>query len=286
MQSRTFEIFHYQASRLDDVSLHHHDFFELYYFLRGDVEYAIEGVQYRLKKGDLLLISPRELHQARILPSTDPYERYVLWLDPLWLRSLSTPDTDLTACFDRARPGHTNRISTAGSRLSTARDILASLVQESYGGEFGSDLASVSLILQLMVEVNRMARAVSPDPERGPISSPLVSQVLSCIGMHYGEPLTLDGLAARFHVSRSHLSREFQRMVGTSVYRYILLRRLNEARLLLREGVPATEVSTRCGFQDYGNFFRAFRGRYGMGPRQYTGLVRKSRATPQQMNRS
>ena len=38
-----YEIFRYCDSELGEVSLHHHDFYEIYLFLNGSVEYSIES---------------------------------------------------------------------------------------------------------------------------------------------------------------------------------------------------------------------------------------------------
>ena len=57
-----FEIFHSRDTTLEAVDLHHHDFYEIYLFLSGQVEYRVEGSVYQLNPGDLLLISPLELH--------------------------------------------------------------------------------------------------------------------------------------------------------------------------------------------------------------------------------
>ena len=103
-----YEIFRYCDSELGEVSLHHHDFYEIYLFLNGSVEYSIESRIYRLLPGDILLIGPMELHQPRIAKDHGPYERMVLWLDKRYLEQLSTPQTSLTRCFDASAPGHTN----------------------------------------------------------------------------------------------------------------------------------------------------------------------------------
>ena len=81
------------------VSLHSHDFFELYFFIAGDASYIIENGHYRLSTGDILLISPDNLHQLDIDDSRATYERIVLWLNPRYVKRLSTAATDLAECF-------------------------------------------------------------------------------------------------------------------------------------------------------------------------------------------
>ena len=43
MQREQFEIFHYRDPRPGTVEVHHHDFYEVYYLLGGDVAYWVEG---------------------------------------------------------------------------------------------------------------------------------------------------------------------------------------------------------------------------------------------------
>ena len=119
-----------------------------------------------------------------------------------------------------------------------------------------------------MVELNRLARGADGRLEAREDSSPLVSQVLRLIDEHYSEELSLESIAANFFVSKYHLSHEFSRAVGTSVYRYIMIKRLLMARQLLLGGMSPSEVYGRCGFKDYTNFYRAFKAEYGVSPRE------------------
>ena len=82
MNRADFEILHMRDTYLKDVQLHHHDFFEVFFLISGDVSYTIESRVYHLMPGDLLLISPKELHQICIRHEMAAYERFVLWVDP------------------------------------------------------------------------------------------------------------------------------------------------------------------------------------------------------------
>ena len=89
---------------------------------------------------------------------------------------------------------------------------------------------------------------------------------------HYTDPLSLELLSSKFFVSKYHLSHEFNRVVGTSVYRYIVQKRLVIAKQMLAGGVAPTDVYRHCGFGDYANFYRAFKAEYHISPKQYPGL--------------
>lgn len=60
MHVQSYEIFHYKNTMLDSVDVHHHDFYEVYLFLGGKVDYSVEGRNYHLEPGDVLMISPLE----------------------------------------------------------------------------------------------------------------------------------------------------------------------------------------------------------------------------------
>ncbi len=274
MQRKNYEIFHYRDAQPDSVAVHHHDFYEVYFFLGGNVEYSIEGQGYQLQPGDVLLISPMELHQPRIRAGADAYERIVLWLNPAFLAGLSTEQTSLTRCFDTSQPGHVNLLRLPPAPRAALLGYLSTLLRETYDSAYGGDVMATGVLLQLLAELNRLALDAGAARPASGRAAPLMARVLEHINDHYCEELTLDSLSARFYVSKYHLSHEFNRLVGTSVYRYIILKRLLIAKQMLAGGVPPTDVYRHCGFRDYSNFYRSFRAEYGISPKQYADSVR------------
>lgn len=275
MKKPDFELQYKLDSYLKDVELHHHDFFELYFLLSGDVTYIIESRLYHVMPGDMLLISPRELHQLCIRPEMSVYERYVLWVDPQVMTRLSTELTDLGACFDPTRPGYGNLLRLKPEERARIQDLMEALHRESQGNGFGSDLLRESLLVQLLVTINRLVSQEGAQPEEAGKSNLAVAKVIDYVNLHYGEPLSLDLLAEKFYVSKYHLSHEFNRQVGTSLYRYIQKKRLLIARQLLAQGKRPNEVYSTCGFGDYAGFYRAFKAEYGAAPREYALSVRQ-----------
>lgn len=273
MHRSDFELQYKRDAYLKDVELHHHDFYEIFFLISGDVTYTIESKLYRVASGDLLLISPRELHQVYIQPERSVYERYVLWVDPQVLSRLSTPLTDLSRALDPGSPDYSNHLRLKPEQQQQIYDLIRSLYCESQQEGYGSDLLCQSLLAQLLVNINRLAGQAAQSVSDTPAACRAVSQVVDYVNLHYGEPLSLDALAERFYVSKYHLSHEFNRQVGTSVYRYIQKKRLLIARQLLAQGQRPNEVYMPCGFGDYAGFYRAFKAEYGVGPRQYAQSV-------------
>ena len=280
MQRPDFELQYKRDTYLKDVELHHHDFYEIYFLLAGDVTYLIESRIVHVMPGDLLLISPKELHQVCIQPEMSVYERYVLWVDPETIRQLSNGQTDLFLGLDPSRPGYGNQLRLGSEDRSRIQDLMEQLHRESSGEGYGAEMLRNSLLTQLLIAVNRLILQQGTYTEESTQTSRTVRQVINYVNLHYSEPLSLDLLAEKFFVSKYHLSHEFNRQVGTSVYRYIQKKRLLMARQLMAQGKRPNEVYTSCGFGDYAGFYRAFKSEYQIGPREFAQSARlKSKET-------
>ena len=274
MGREDFELQYKRDTYLQDVELHHHDFHEIYFLISGDVTYTIESRQYHVMPGDLLLISPQELHQICIRPDMVAYERFVLWVDPQLINRISTPLSDLTKHLGANQVKHSNLLRLKPEESEHVRKLFEQLWQESENDKYGADLLRQSLLVQLLVSINRLASNPGEEIAEVTHASKAVSQVVDYINLHYYESLSLDGLADLVYVSKYHLSHEFNRQVGTSVYRYIQKKRLLIARQLLGQGKRPNEVYGMCGFSDYAGFYRAFRAEYEISPREYAQSIR------------
>ena len=274
MRRQTFEVYRYQDTYLDEVALHHHDFYEVYLFLSGNVNYTVESRNYRLTEGDILLISPMELHQPMLTADGQKYERFVLWIDKAYLQQYNQLGFELDRCFDPKSPGYTNLIRPDNLSQQFLIFLLEQLMRESDSLEFASDLNAQAYLVQILITLNRLAQRQPKSMEMRDKSESVVSAVLNYINNHYNEDLSLDLLANKYFISKYHLSREFNRLVGTSVYRYIVQKRLVIAKQLMSEGVPSTTVYQQCGFGDYSNFYRAFKAEYQISPKEYIAQLK------------
>lgn len=269
MLDSDFEIYRYRDSYLSEVELHHHDFYEVYFFLSGSVTYIIESRKYQMKPGDVLLISPLELHQPVIQPGKEPYERVVLWVNRNFLKELSSEATDLTACFDLESPRHANLLRLDAVTARRLQDMADVLINERAARNFGWDLNSQALLVRIFVELNRQLMEAPAGFEVPEESGEIISEVLRYINENFNNEISLDSLSDHFFISKYHLSREFKRSVGTSVYRYIIQKRLIMAKQKMLAGMSPTDVYCNCGFGDYANFYRAFRSEYGISPKEF-----------------
>lgn len=280
MRRSSFEIFRYKDAYLREVALHHHDFYEVYFFLSGNVQYNIESRSYLLTPGDILLISPMELHQPVFHDDQKDYERIVLWINQRFLSELSPPDQDLTACFDSTLPGHTNLLRPTNAQRQLLSFQLERLTQETQAQDNYSALTALTYLAQILISLNRLAISASQSSDNRSVPDSVVYGVLAYINEHYSEDLTLDHLANRFFISKYHLSREFGRIVGTSVHRYLIQKRLAMAKQMMSSGMSSSEVYQQCGFGDYSNFYRAFKAEYQITPKEFAARLKNPPAAP------
>jgi AraC-like DNA-binding protein len=97
------------------------------------------------------------------------------------------------------------------------------------------------------------------------------------IDRDFAEPLNVPALAREAYASRAHFVRSFKQAFGETPHRYLLRRRVERAKDLLRNTrLSVTEVSLAVGFRSLGSFSTTFRQLVGETPLAYR---RRWRAT-------
>lgn len=275
MVSKTFEIYRTHGVYPGEKVPHHHDFYEMFLFVSSKADYTVEGRRYRLNQGDLLLISPMELHQPMVGTDCRDYDRYILRIDRTYLEQYAKLGDDLTQCFNTRPPEHSDLLRPDSVSMQELVYLLEQMAKEQGSQEFASDLNGQTYLIQTMVLVNRLAMRTPKQPEIRDKSEPMVTSVVNYINAHYDEELSLDILANHFYISKYYLSREFSRLVGTSVHRYITQKRLVMAKYMMNEGASITTAYQHCGFGDYSNFYRAFKSEYRISPKEYINTLKE-----------
>ena len=81
--------------------------------------------------------------------------------------------------------------------------------------------------------------------------------------------LSSEALCRKFLVSRTKLYQLSVRRFGMGIAQYVAMRRMEEAKRLLREGKSITAAAAKTGFSDYSYFCKAFKKYTGKTPAQY-----------------
>ncbi len=97
----------------------------------------------------------------------------------------------------------------------------------------------------------------------------------------YAKPLDVPAMARAAHASPSHFARQFRLAFGETPYAYLMTRRIERAKALLRgSSLSVTEVSLAVGCQSLGTFSTRFREIVGMTPRAYRASARAVPGVP------
>ena len=170
--------------------------------------------------------------------------------------------------FDEAEAGRSYQLHLPEKEKEQVLDLLNSLIAEEQNDTFGRQDAQKALLTLLLITLARRQknskRDVQSQGEEG-----LVPGVIRYINAHLEGDLSLDTLSQLFFISKYHLIREFKRYTNTTVYEYILLKRVVLAKKLMAQGATAEEACRGSGFSDYSNFYKTFTRRARMTPREY-----------------
>lgn len=79
-------------------------------------------------------------------------------------------------------------------------------------------------------------------------------------------------LEAATGLTRYALARHFRACLGTSPYRYLVMRRLDRARALIRQGTPLANAAIASGFADQSHMTRHFHQAYGLAPGRWAAI--------------
>jgi AraC-like DNA-binding protein len=85
----------------------------------------------------------------------------------------------------------------------------------------------------------------------------------------YAQPLDVPAMARAAHMSPAHFSRKFRATYGETPYSYLMTRRIERAKALLRQGVSVTDACVAVGCTSLGSFSARFTEIVGQTPSQY-----------------
>lgn len=87
--------------------------------------------------------------------------------------------------------------------------------------------------------------------------------------------LTIADIALECGLTPSYFSRQFARSTGLAPHRWLLKRRVEKAKSLMREtNLRLSEIALACGFADQSHFTRVFSGAEGTTPRLWRAEIR------------
>lgn len=242
--------------------LHVHNDYEMLCFIKGNASYIVEGREYVMSQGSLMLMRPAESHRLKVRGKGE-YERYVINFTSELLVDYGISPGILSAFNDRGL-GESNQYLASEFCGIEPLGIFRQIEKECECLDSPREAIALNLAA-LMCAVNTAFR--NKKNREAEMKMDAVDRALmDYVNQNLTGELSLESVSDYVHVSPSQVNRIFKRLTGTSVYDYVLTKRLVMAQELIASGEGAMAASQRCGFKDYSSFYRLYKKRTGTFP--------------------
>lgn len=253
----------------NEFTLHLNDCIEFYIYISGDADYVVSDSCMTLSKGDIMVISPYEIHTP-VLKRECEYERFYM-LFPL--NSFSSHPFNPLEIFTNKKSLISSKIHFEKNEKEQILKILYNLssISESETTNESTKLLIAGLILQFIGIVSNavISKNFSQEPDIQSRTPKLVNEILSFISTNASSIDSASDIAKHFFISKPYLSTLFKKYVGINVSKYIRIKKIAAAKKLLDCGTSVTETCYNCGFSDCSYFIKIFKEYAGVTPYKY-----------------
>ncbi len=232
---------------------HRHDTYTIGITLEGVQSFDYRGETRHSLPGGMVVLHPDELHDGRA--GTDAGFRYrTIYIEPPLIQS---------ALGGRPLPFIEDGISSDQKLFNAVLPLL-----EEYDQPLET-LEYQDAVYDLAAALGEAATKNSSDGDH-PIK--LFNYNAAQLARQYiherlEHGISLEDLEAVTGHDRWQLSRDFRALFGTSPHRYLMMRRLDKARNLMRVGHSIADAAFASAFSDQSHLTRQFKKTYGMTPR-------------------
>ena len=235
-----------------------HEAMELVYVDRGELHNLAGGTDILLQQQELLLIGRNVWHmQYADLP--------VNFLTVSFRTDAASPCAALAG----------RRFSLTEQQVALLRQMLAENNAAEYAHDSMESLLRLLLISLLRSEQTRRSEKPKALPATSHTEQRIVDHLIQTISARSGQKLSLQQLADSAHISTTYLHRIFRTQLGMTPGVYLAKVRIEESKLLLRDGALSMgEIAKQLGFSSQQQFSRQFRAVAGMTPSEYVRTLR------------
>ena len=234
-------------------SLHTHICAELFFITDGHGRFRTQHEEFPVAIHDLIIINANVPH-TELSQTGNPLKYIVLGVENL-------------EAMTGAEGYIMHHIHSGWKELM---DCLHLMLQETHETYPGYDEACRHLLEVVLLRLKRQITLSFLDeslPSRPGRDCDIVRRY---IDNHFKENITLEQLAQLAHLNKYYLVHTFHKEFGTSPINYLISRRIDESRFLLREtNHNLTTIAQILGFSSLSYFSQCFRRAEGISPKEY-----------------
>lgn len=153
-------------------------------------------------------------------------------------------------------------------RAERLRAALLDLAANPYAGALARLYAEARILAAIFEIAIDLDGAATACPTLSRLRREQAERVQAMLESALADPPTIGQIAREIGVNETTLRRSFKQAFGVTIIDYLRDRRLDVARVLLRENrLTVAQIAYRVGFASPGNFATAYRRRFGHPPR-------------------
>ena len=263
-------------------SLHMHEFIEIFLVVEGNGMHCVWNETSPCQTGDVFIINTGIPHNYFYTDKAHPpvVKNLLVDLDALYGPSVLANEDNphcLYGIFSKnISAAHFHLNDRQFQQICRLYDDIETEIQEKNHGWLpmaASHLTQMLLSLQRFSKKEQRAVVLCSENSRK-----IVSEAMRLVTTHYADSnLTLLSVANALHISKSYLSRLFQKVTGERFSDYLKSVRLKKACKLLAETQLTNEqIIDSCGFNDIPTFYKLFKAQFSITPYQYRLENKKS----------
>jgi AraC-like DNA-binding protein len=243
-----------EADSTQSFARHTHDQFGIGVILRGAQMSASGRGRVEAGEGDLITVNPGEVHDG--MPIGDHGRRWRM----AYFDTKVILDIVADIVGDNRDPEFRFPVLRDRASARAFLTLYGALAGHERGREINVEELLFQLIERLVVERKSASAAKIPTSIR---------HALNLIDDAPAEALTLEDLANAVGLNKFQLLRGFSRHTGLTPHAYLMQKRTDLARRLIRCGTPLAQAAFESGFADQSHMTRMFAGKYGITPGAY-----------------
>ena len=251
---------------------HTHNYIEVIYMCKGSTSHIINGTEVVLGEGDLLLLNQNAVQEILPAGREDIAVNFIVlpeFLDTAFsmMGDEENQLRDFLVGALTGRDGETSWMYFHVADILPIQNLIENMVwtifYDSSNKRSCTQITMGLLFLQLLNCMDKMESGGSK------YDTEIAAAVLSYINEHYKNG-TLSELAAQMGYDVYWLSREIRRRTGKTYKELLREKRMQQAvYLLVNSSLPVTDIIESVGYDNTSYFYRIFRERYKMSPKEY-----------------
>lgn len=251
-----------------DGVYHDHDFAELAYILSGRGGYLIDGVEYSVEAGDLVICNPGVKHTHIITNPKEPTIEFISGFTDFHFKNMAPNSIEFP---DGGCIMHTS--AALRQELSMHCHTMIAEKESCLAGKY---FMFKTHLMQMLLKVMRELVAETSPGQTGCTfesynKSYAVNRIINYLNENYEQKISLEQIARNMYLSPVYISKIFKEETGESPINYLIKIRLEKARdiLLSGHGSSIKGIANRVGYEDVYHFSKLFKKYYGISPLYY-----------------